>query len=108
MKKKNWPASSQIITIIIERKLIKSPRKPMSELALEMNMARTTVQFITKKKLGFHGRVAQKVPEVTPKQLSTAKTNLRKMSDKRFSNKIVIIDDETYLFRMEKVWTEFI
>ena len=65
-------------------------------LAKKLKVDESTIR-VAKKKANIKTRKCQKAPLYKNDQESRAKTNCRKLSDKKFVRKFVIMDDETYV-----------
>jgi hypothetical protein len=79
----------------IERNINRNPNLSVRAGAQKVGLAKSTYDRI-KIKLGFKAYRKETSPKYNEKQERRVKTNCRKLYEKRFRNKTLLLDDETY------------
>ena len=74
----------------------KDPSTTVRNVAVKLNLARSTISDFKVHTLGMKAFVKKKVPKYSEAQEKRAKTNSRKIYEKQ-TQKVLVIDDETYM-----------
>lgn len=92
------PRSVSIPTVKrkIEKTLLNNPLRSDNDHASRLNLARSTFRFV-KKELGFKTYRQETAPKYSKNQESRCKTGANKIYRKFTKDKVIIMDDETYV-----------